>query len=360
MATKKKAKKTAKKTAGTAKKVESKELAPTDPEFLPVQYSMTDAKLAELAKDYDPALIPKAEEKGDDGYQIIHDKTMAITKVRTSVEAKRKELKADAIEWGKKVDGEAKRITAAIAALEEPWRKIKVALDEKEAREAEEARQREIDDMAEIERKIADIKRLTSDLVGASAETLRLRIEHVNSIVIDEDGFGLFMDGAKLAKLTVLDDLTKAYNERKEFEAAQEKLREDQEKIAAAQKKIDDQQADIDRQKAEQEAREQAERDEKEKAEREAREEADRLQREAEARQAAEKKLADEAEAKRLREEELEKRKPEDQKVREYGLALVSVPVPEVTDPDLVKLLAGTHEDVIEINQFIIASTQGE
>ena len=110
----------------------SKELTHTDPEFLPVQYDMTEIQIAKLVKEYDPKTIPEASVKGDDGYLVIHDKTMAITKVRTHIDRIRKILKADSLAWGKKVDGEAKRLTAIVETLEAPWRKVKNDLDEKD------------------------------------------------------------------------------------------------------------------------------------------------------------------------------------------------------------------------------------
>ena len=102
-------------------KPQAAELTHADPEFLPVQYDMTAARIKQLTKAYSPKSIPKASAKGDDGYLVIHEKVMAIIKVRTSIDKVRKSLKADALTWSKKVDGEARRLTAIVEAL---WRML--------------------------------------------------------------------------------------------------------------------------------------------------------------------------------------------------------------------------------------------
>jgi len=98
---------------GTSKKKTTKKtnqvevLDQADPNFLPVQYNMTEAAIKQLRKDYDPALIPDTEQKGDEGYLVVHEKVMSITKVRTAIEKKRKELKRDAGGWGRVGDCKA-------------------------------------------------------------------------------------------------------------------------------------------------------------------------------------------------------------------------------------------------------------
>jgi len=53
-----------------------------------------------------------------EGFEAVHSGRMVIKGKRVEVEKKRKELKASALEWGKKVDSEAKRIFGLLEPIE--------------------------------------------------------------------------------------------------------------------------------------------------------------------------------------------------------------------------------------------------
>lgn len=226
---------------------DEKELKQTDPEFLPVQYDMRKAQIRKLKKEYDPALIPEANAKGDEGYLVIHEKAMAIVKVRTGIDAKRKTLKADALAWGKQVDDEAKRLTAMVEELEKPWKEKKAALDEKEAREAEEARQAELKRIQIIEDKVEQLKSATNNLLGVPVEQLKEKLSLINAVVID-DLYGEYVEVAQEYKDTAIAAITSGIKQREEFEAQQAEMLAAQEKIAEQQRILDEQQAKIDAQ----------------------------------------------------------------------------------------------------------------
>ena len=306
-----------------------KELTPEDPEFLPVQYDLTQERLNQLAVDYDPKLIPNAEQKGDDGYQQVHNKVMAITKVRTNIEKVRKVLKADALEWGRKVDGEAKRLTAEVEALEAPWRKLKTDLDEKEAREAEEARLAEQQRLDEIELRISDIRALAEGLVGANSAKIQERLDWFKDAVISEENYGDYVEAAVITGETIKKTLEFALDERLKFESEQAELQRQQAELAESKAEMEKAQKELDKQKEAQEAAEAAERARKEREEAEAREAKEREEREA----------AEAEEAKR-RKADLKKRMPEDQKLRAFADALDAVEVPQdIQDRELINIL---------------------
>lgn len=330
------------------------ELKPDDPKFLPAQYDLTAAQLTKLRKEYDPANIPTALEKGDEGYQAIHSMVMNITKVRTNIDKVRKGLKADALAWGKKVDGEAKRLTEIVVSLEEPWRKIKTDLEEKEEREKQAAREAEEKAIAIIEERIAGIKSLTEGLLGATADQILARNYEASSVEITEELFGDYVEAATIIRKTVMETLTNAHAERLEFEEQQAAAAKQQAEMAEQQAKLDAQaaeqakaQRELDDQKAAQEAAEKAEQARKEKEEREAQEEIERQERE----QA-------EAEAKKKRKAELAKRLPEDRKVRDYADALMAVQAPGVESKELGDLVMTALVKVKEIQKLIYLSTQ--
>lgn len=96
------------------------------------------------------------------GYEAVKAGISEVRTYRTGVEKSRKELKASALEYGRKVDAEAKRVTNLLLEIEEPLKERKAAVDEaidreKLARqqealakiEAEERKAREVAEAAE-------------------------------------------------------------------------------------------------------------------------------------------------------------------------------------------------------------------
>lgn len=92
-----------------------------------VVYSVTDATLALLAKEF--GTVPDCTTAP--GYETARKAIGVCRTYRVEVEKTRKELKAEAIEYGRRVDGEAKRITEAILAVETPLKEAKEAEDNK-------------------------------------------------------------------------------------------------------------------------------------------------------------------------------------------------------------------------------------
>lgn len=81
------------------------------------------------------------------GFDAVHEKRMQLKNLRVGIEKTRKSLKEASLEYGRTVDGEAKRLTALIAPAEdylEAREKEVTAERERLKREAEEARQRKI------------------------------------------------------------------------------------------------------------------------------------------------------------------------------------------------------------------------
>lgn len=81
-----------------------------------VEYSITDAAIAKMESLYLCLTVKNVEDK--EGFEQVHDGRMVVKRKRLDVEAKRKELKADSLAWGKKVDAEAKRITLLLKPIE--------------------------------------------------------------------------------------------------------------------------------------------------------------------------------------------------------------------------------------------------
>ncbi len=96
---------------------------------LPVKYDITNAAINQLRLQYAGLeIIDKPS------YKAIVAAIADVRGRRTSVEKRRKELKAGALDYGRRVDGEAKRITELLEAIEEPLKEKKLAEDSKETK----------------------------------------------------------------------------------------------------------------------------------------------------------------------------------------------------------------------------------
>jgi hypothetical protein len=330
--------------------VKEKELTRKDPEFLPVQYDLTEAKLLMLAEEYDIENIPKAVEKGDEGYLAIHAKVMDITAVRTKIEKVRKDLKADALAWGKEVDGEAKRLTGIVKDIEEPWRQIKIALEEKEAREAQVLAEAATKRMEEIEANIAGIKHLAEGLLGKTAVEIQERIVNLQGIKVTEDLFGEYVEAATIIGDTIRLTLVSAWEERTAFEDGQAALAAQKTEMAENQARMDQQQRDLDKQKSEQEASERAvEAAKKDEDDRKASIKAE-TERKAQAAVDAKKDKA-----------KMKKRLPQDKALRVFAdqLDRVFVPTAIVKDHNLITVLDDALDYLSNAIDGIRANTQG-
>lgn len=106
-----------------------------------VEYSVTDAAISEMASLYMGLTITDIEDK--EQFNDVKSARLVVKGKRVEVEKRRKELKADALEWGKKVDTEAKRIFAKLEPIETHLQKEEDKVVEAERLRKEEAEQRE-------------------------------------------------------------------------------------------------------------------------------------------------------------------------------------------------------------------------
>lgn len=277
-----------------------------------VEYSRTEAALAALRQKYSGAKFDLTTTAGDKAARAAR---LDLKTLRTSLEAKRKELKAPAVEFGRKIDDEAKRITGEIVALEDP---IDAQIKADEKRREDERLEREriaAERAAGFRAKIDAIRACVAKSQGLPSERISNGIAQVESIVTDEATWAEFAEEAAQAKsmtlaaMLNLRDSAKAReeeaarveaqrleNERIAAEqraaaeaiaAQQRALAEQAAALAAQQKAIDDAKAEAERKEREaQEAAARAEQMARLEREREAEEKAQREQAEARERQA--------------------------------------------------------------------------
>lgn len=81
------------------------------------KYNITDAEIAKASKECMKLVVTGVSDIAN--YDIVKQHRIGIKAKRVEVEKKRKELKSESLAFGKAVDGEAKRIFALIAPIEE-------------------------------------------------------------------------------------------------------------------------------------------------------------------------------------------------------------------------------------------------
>lgn len=280
------------------------------------EYSPTAAALAELRTKFAGVVYDVSTGKGMTEAKAAR---MELRSLRTGLEAKRKEIKAPALERCRAIDDEAKRITAEIVALEDP---IDEQIRKEEARkEAERA--------AKVEAERRRVSIIQSAIAGfrvvpftenSDPAVISRRIAELGAVDLSE-GFDEFAGEAAKARdeaiVTLRDVLAKAEEiarKRAEEAAAMEAERQ---RIAAERAELERQQsearkaqeeadraaaaarAEADRIAAEQRAQAEAEH----RARMEAEQAALRAEREAEAKRRAEAEAQERAERERIAEE---------------------------------------------------------
>jgi DNA repair exonuclease SbcCD ATPase subunit len=144
--------------------------APSHIETELAKFTITDAAIATMAEKYMPLSINGLDDK--DGYDKVHAARMVVKGKRVEIEKIRKELKKDALAFGKAVDGEAKRITALLEGIEGHLSDQQSAVDD----EKERIKREKIEAIqAEQERKEQEER----DLIAKQEEAAKLAREKV-------------------------------------------------------------------------------------------------------------------------------------------------------------------------------------
>lgn len=305
-----------------------------------INYGVTEKAIAELRDKFSYLIdVPLSDKVGR---KQLNAAITELTGLRTAVESKRKEMKAEALEYGRRLDAEAKRVTELIDTVEAPLRKHKTTLAEEEARIEAEAAKKEQDRKNAILERIAAIRGYPMKLQALnseqSAEVLAEMLDlSIPDIVFQEytEEAASALDAAIIQVRSIIANKVEqeaaareeAERKRKEDEERAERdrlqreeqarldeqariQREQAERLAEQQRKIDAENAEIERRARElREQEEAAQREvERKRIYQEAQERAEREAKERQEREAEERKRAEAAERERL--ERLEAQRP--------------------------------------------------
>lgn len=238
------------------------------------EYNATEAGLAELRQRYAGIAFDLTSTKGDKEARAARKELVTL---RTSLEAKRKELKAPALEHARLIDAEAARIKGEIEALECPIDAQIKADEARRERERQEKAEREAQRVAGHQAAVQSIRSIPVNAVGFASEKLRAVIGSLEETTYGDE-MEEFQPLAERAKADALGQLQALLTKAEAAEAEAKRLAEER--------------AELERQRAEQ-ARIAAEAEKRRQQEEAAAAEA---RRQAEA-AAAEQRRAQEAEA---------------------------------------------------------------
>ena len=132
-----------------------------------VSYSETETALAELRAKYSATVFDVTTGKG---MTCAKEARAELRGCRVRLEEARKAKKADALEYGRKVDSAAKALLSELEALEDPIDAQIKAEEQRKEREKAEREQREKDAVEARTRRFNEIRELPLQAVGASAE----------------------------------------------------------------------------------------------------------------------------------------------------------------------------------------------
>lgn len=269
------------------------------------RFDIADAAIAKMAEQYLPLKIVDVTDAA--GFKAVHDARMVVKSRRVEVEKVRKELKADALEYGRKVDAEAKRITALLEPIETHLQ------DEENAYRAEQER---IKNEARLKVEAEERARKEAEEAARKAEQERIRKEQE----------------AEAARLQTERDKIEA--ERREIE---EERRKAQETIEAERRKVEEEKRRIAEAEAAKRRQEELELAKAEAAERAKKETEERLARE-----------AAEAKAKAIAEENASKvaeaARPDREKLATVANCVRGVDVPAMSTEQGAAAAARVHE----------------
>jgi hypothetical protein len=225
-----------------------------------VAYSRTEVALADLTARYKGATFDLTTTKGDKAARAARHELVTL---RTALEKKRKEFKAPALEFGRLIDAEAKRIEAQVLALEGPIDAQIKADEERREREAEAKRQAEAARVQKHRDAIAAIRAYIGFAKGLPAARIQLGIDRLEPMLVAEpEEFAPEYEAAKAETLATLRTMHAEAAAREAEAARLEAQRAEQARIAAEQaaeaKRIADEKAELARQRAELEAQQAA------------------------------------------------------------------------------------------------------
>ena len=193
------------------------------------EYSATDAALSELRGRLAGVVYDVATTEGNKAARAAR---LELVTLRTDLEKKRKALKEPALEYSRRIDSEAKRITTEIVAIEQPIDaqiKADEARRERERQERAEAERRRV---ASIMGRIDRIRDAGLAVWNAGASEIREAVARMEAMPIGES-FAEFAQAAQEAKDLALQRMRESLAKAEAAEEAARLAEAERERLAA-------------------------------------------------------------------------------------------------------------------------------
>ena len=193
------------------------------------EYNRTAAELADLRQRFAGVVWDVTTTKGNAEARAAR---LELVKLRTGLEAKRKELKAPALERSRLIDAEAARITGEILALERPIDEQIKADEARREAEREAKRQAEARRVQAIADRINAIRALAVLPAGTKAADIAAGIAHAEGLELYEADFEEQLQAAERARGEVLGTLQALHVAAVEHKAEQTRIAAERAELA--------------------------------------------------------------------------------------------------------------------------------
>jgi hypothetical protein len=227
----------------------------------PIEYDVTEEGLSKIESRWET--VPDCHER--ENYELVRKGVSEIVGLRGDVERRRKELKKDALEYGRNIDAAAKKIVSRLSAVETRLKTAKGEIDEEKRIEKERKKEEERQRLAELEIKVQLVRNMAAIRIDDTSDTLRSRAVVAEQMHIDEAEYQDLTGQAVAAQMDVIGLLNDAADkmaarEKREAEerAELERQREAQRIEAERLKKLDEERQKRERLEAEKHAAEKA------------------------------------------------------------------------------------------------------
>jgi len=184
-----------------------------------IKYPVKTVELEKLLEEYSevPDIDPESDDAGSQ-YQYVLKGHKAFVKARTSIEKVRKELKAPALEYGKKVDGIAKEFQGLILSTEQKLFIARKKVEDYEQLKQEEAERVELERIENIKAMIDKIKTSPMSIFNMDSDHIKGAIEYLK--IPTDDIFEEFVDEAMNAYTVAMSQLQDGYDTKVKAEQA--------------------------------------------------------------------------------------------------------------------------------------------
>lgn len=193
------------------------------PNNMLVEYNVTTAAIQELKQRY--SIVPDVQSNAD--LKNLKKSIAVVRTLRTSVEAKRKELKKESLERGRMIDATASQIKEQLLEIEEPMQAVKKEYEEQVQAEKEAKTKAERERVEAIQSRISAMSTLPTKMVNSSSAEVSSAIEELK--LPDDFDYQEFAEQRDNSYKVTMEAMTKLHASALDREKAEAELKKQKE-----------------------------------------------------------------------------------------------------------------------------------